>query len=367
MIQADRNKIIYDLALTKEAFEFVGDDFLKKEYNYYNLLNIALATCYFVRVPGEVLSTQERKDIMAKHDNNAFGTFMRQLYYNESMLKEIGKHLKRFASKIKYKYVPYFDATKTYSEKEFKEILLSYFATYGDKIYKIAKKYFDEQRIHMNAIMPKEGYYGYFSPIIWRESAYIFCKYSQYDTVSLTSLAQELGHAIDAELFLFPQQKKLPLFGDIYVEIPSTAYEIGLYDYLKSQNIDKLGGMILRNSRAGTLITKLTDLRDAFNSKDLEIYENGVGKDANNETYDVKTDILYGLGYYFAFHLSEIRKSSPEEYLKVLNNLMTMRKEMSLEDAIAMTGFNQCDFINGRYIKPSIEEDCMELKKRYYL
>ena len=60
-------------------------------------------------------------------------------------------------------------------------------------------------------------------------------------------------------------------------------------------------------------------------------------------------------------------KPNSDEIFKALNNLMTMRKEMSLEDAISMSGFDREDFITGKYIKLPIKEINMTLKKRYCL
>ena len=60
-----------------------------------------------------------------------------------------------------------------------------------------------------------------------------------------------------------------------------------------------------------------------------------------------------------------IRKSSNKDFLKIYNNIMTLRKEATLDDIIAYTGINKEDFITGKCIKPMIEDDYMKLKKRF--
>lgn len=369
MIQIDESRLALDLLKTNAAFSLTGRDFLQKEHNNYLLLNGSLlVNCgKMVKDEDKITSDPKKAFALKKYGKDAFDSFMYFVYQNEELLKEIAKHLNRFSSKIKYSNIPYLDVCRTYSEKEFKDVLLSYYATYGNRIYNIVKKYFDENRINMDSVQIQNGLAGYFGAIIWLNSGYIFSKLSKYDGVSISNVAHELGHAIDAEMFLFPQQKKIPLFSDMFVEIPSVAYEIGLYDYLKSQNIDYDGGMILRNNRAASLLFSLRRVRESLNGRDLMIYENGVTKDADGKTYNLKRDLVYGLGYDFGFHLSEIRKSSTQEYLRVLNNLMTSRKEMTLEDAIRMTGFSFEDFVTAKHIKKEIKEDCLTLKKKYNL
>ncbi len=369
MIKIDEEQLIDDLLATSIEFGSANKDFLQREYNNFIVLNHSLAYNSGKIIIGEkdILKKTSHKKSFEKYNLQSQREFLCKLRDNQELLKSIAKHLNRFSRKIKFENCCFLDSVKSFNENDFKEIILSYFRTYGDKYYRIVKSYFDNNRIQTDSEMFEEGLGGYFVPLIWLYSGYIFSKYSKYNTFTAASIVHELGHAIDSELFLFPQQKKIPLHDDLFLEIPSISFEVGFYDYLKSQKIDYNGGLVLANNRAATLIYEFKRIRQALLSKELYLYENGVAENEEGLNYNLRVDVIYGLGYYFGFHLSEIRKNNPKEFLELLNYLMTMRKEISLEDAIEKTGFNREDFINGRYIKPRIKEDCLELKRRYKL
>jgi len=367
MRQIDNDLAINDLLDTMAALDRGSRDFIQKEYNNFLLMNATLAynAGVYAKTDEEFTSKVEEKGHILKYSKKSVNDFIRTVAENQETLMSIGRHFNRFSNKIRFRNIPFLDACRSFSEKECEDIILSYYATYGDKYYKIVKKYFDENRVNLGSIINKDGLAGYYLYFLWLESGFVYSKYSKHNSHTASLLAHEFGHVIDAETFLFPQQKKIPIFSDIFLEIPSIAYEVGFYDYLKSQNIDLNGGMILRNNRAASMLFGFYRIKNALSHEDLLIYENGVAVDNDKNTYNLRKDLIYGLGYDFGFHLSEIRKSSTKEYLRVLNNLMTLRKEMTLDDAIKMTGFNYNDFVNGRYIKEEIKQDCLTLKKRY--
>ncbi len=367
MLKADEQRIVSDLMLTKEAFSIASSNFLQREQNYFDLLNCSLGVNFKKIIPvDDIYFTDKQKKSIIKYTDQEYWDFMNFVYQNKETLKSIGKHLDDFSNSIDFTNFPYLNVPRRYSEKDFIDLILSYYSTYGDKYYKIAKKYFDEKRIHIGCDRVQSFVMGYFAPIIWLHSGYIFSTITDYNGYTASSIIHELGHAIDAEMYLFPQQKKVNIYSNMFTEIPSTAFEVGFYDYLKSQHIDVIGGTVLRNNRAANIIFPFHRIREALVDEELLIYENGAAVSSNGKQYNLKKEITYGIGYDFAYHLSEIRKSNPQEFLKVLNNLMTMRKEMTFDDAIEMTGFNYEDFITGKYIKPTIKEDCLTLKKRYF-
>ena len=53
----------------------------------------------------------------------------------------------------------------------------------------------------------------------------------------------------------------------------------------------------------------------------------------------IRNTLLYGLGFYFALHLNQIKKDNNKEFIKVFNNLITSRKELDLKQAIETIGF----------------------------
>ena len=47
----------------------------------------------------------------------------------------------------------------------------------------------------------------------------------------MNSIVHEFGHVIDAERFIFPQQKTISILEDPLVEVPSTCFENLFTDY----------------------------------------------------------------------------------------------------------------------------------------
>lgn len=365
MIKIDEDTLIEDLVYTAQLFNLNRKDFTKKEYNCFSILNASLTCNSGKAIIGADL--KDKKDLayaVDKYMYNSYLKFIEIVDKEQYLLRDIARHFCRFAKKIKLKDICFFDEIREYSEKDFKDIIISYFAARGDRYYKIAKKYFDENRINVGSKLIDEAA-GYYAQIIWLKSGYIYNLYPTFDSVSAASVVHELGHAIDAETFLFPQQKKLPIFSDILLEVPSTTFEMGFYDYLRTQKIDTDGGLILKNSRILDLLGFFLELKCALAYDDLEIAETGKACDSDGNIYDLKTDIIYGLGYYFALHLNLINEYSTSEFQKVFNNIISTRKESTLTDSILMSGFCLDDFITGKYIKPKIKEDYLTLKKRY--
>ena len=366
MIKIDEDILISDLVSTAYSFSTANRDFIKKEYNNFLVLNQSLILNHGKIIKGHetLLDRSKYPDDFFTYGDNSYNEFIDKVDEIQYLLKDIAGHYKRFLRKIRFGQLVYYDRIKSFSEKDFIDIIISYYATYGDKYYKIAKKYFDENRINIDSNLADDAA-GYYVPIIWLCSGYVYSLYPNYDTVSAASIVHELGHAVDAEVFLFPQQKKLPIFSDILLEVPSTTFEIGFYDYLRKEHIDIDGGLILDNNRVASLYDFFADLREAINSENLDIDGDGIAINEKGYEYDFRTDLIYGLGYYLAFHLNEIKNSGNKDYLKILNSIITTRKESSLYDVINMLGIRLEDFINGTYIKPRIKENLLTLKKRY--
>jgi len=257
----------------------------------------------------------------------------------------------------------YYDCIRKYSEKDFKDLILGYFSTYGNDIYKIAKKYFDENRINFGSNIDRD-YGGFFMSIPFIGSGYIVIGSDNYDSKIAAFAIHEIGHAIDLEKYLFNQMKKVSIFEDYLIEVPSTAYELGFYDYLKKNKIDIDGSMILNNMRVCNTYYWLSVLQDIL-ARDVNILCCNNYLTEDGMIYSSRDSALYGLAYYISMHLNLINNSNKEEFLKVLNNVTTMRKEMPLEGIIELTGFSIDDFVSGKYIASKIENDFLELKRRY--
>ena len=87
--------------------------------------------------------------IIDKHQLAVFNQFVRFADKNQELLLKTFLSYKKMLDDIDYQSIPFYKCCKGYSEKDFKDIIFSYFNSYGEKYYKIVKKYFDEQRIQM--------------------------------------------------------------------------------------------------------------------------------------------------------------------------------------------------------------------------
>lgn len=230
---------------------------------------------------------------------------------------------------------------KQFKENEIKDIMLSYYSTYGNKPYKMAKRHFDEKRISINHGENEQGYYIYSNNI---QDGYIFLNDGKTDTSTLADLAHELGHAYDFNTFIIPQSKKYSNIRDPYLEVPSTFFEINFLNYLISQCLDKRGARTLKNARVYQLLTD-----DDF---DYSEYSN-----------ELRENLIYKLGYYFAFHLCEVCENK-EKFLKKFNNFLTSRCETDLVTLLNFVGINYDEFISGDIIMHTLLSNNKILSKR---
>ena len=367
MIKVDGNRLANDLLATSDALNYAkSNNLINNNYSPFIALNEVLIFNFgkIVLLNNDV---EELNKILDKEEDKSLGIFVDYINESQDLVYKLSKNYLKSVKKTGFYEVPFWDNIRGYNEKEFKDIILGYYNTFGNGAYKIAEKYFGENRIHIGTLTTLPDSAGFFSGLQWIDSGYIFSMYNKYNSVTASTIVHELGHAYDAERFLFPQKKNLPLFCDCLVEVPSTAFEMGFYDYLKENRIDIDGSNIMINGRLNMLKEYLNVLKETISHKDLAVFSDGYGVDEEENEYNVRDSVLYGLGYYTAIHLNAIRRKDVKEFLKVLNNLMTSRKELSFEKSINALGLSLEDFTNGRYVRPELKDNMLELKKRYKL
>ena len=96
-----------------------------------------------------------------------------------------------------------------------------------------------------------------------------------------------------------------------------------------------------------------------------EYFKNGYVRTSDRKIVSFRQNLVYGLGYIFGYHLSEVFKSSPKEFAKVYHDINTQRFDISLEEAIKMTGFDVDGFVDLKYISPRFTQESIELKRRF--
>lgn len=343
------------------------------------LKNIATETTF---VEDRILSESVYKRI-AELERNIVKNICR--FYNankEIMVKGFNSFESIFDDKEYISYLPPFRISSM-SEKEFNELLLSYFSIYGNRIYKIVKKYIDEERIELGSSLSK-GNSGVFVESFCLKNGYITIdKGRRFDILTLVTLCHELGHAIDSETFLFPQSKRLISSEDILTEVPSCFFEIGFLKYLIDCNYySKDAHVILADSysmaRGMMQEFQVINGLESFyvdhlghvvnqNGKYVDCEGNEIENIEEGNNFYTAASIIdamkYSLGLYLAINMNELCKENKEEYLKKLFNFTTSRKEGDFIELINMLGISKDEFESASLVKSTIDRE-MELVKK---
>ena len=370
MIGVNKDRLMAELWYTSLAINSTHSRyFFNVNYPGFSDLNDVLKDNYGISVETREL---DNKHPMYNHYTKYLNTSLLSLvnYIGDSQdtIVKTFKNCDKFFKKIKYDDIKFYDVVRFYSEKDFKDIILSFFSTFNNDYYKLAKKYFDEGRV---SVCCDCGSNGLFAFLQWLNSGYVLSGLGSYNTYTASTIAHEFGHAIDFEKFIIPQQKDMPLYSDILCEIPSITMELLFDDYLYNNKIDVDGSRITKNEIVSYLKKYSDCIKHMLPQTKLGIEEILVEEEYGDNIFDeecsLRDSLLYGLGTVFAYHLCEIKKSSSKDFMKIYNNIMTTRKECLLEDSIALTGYSLEDFISGKYVKPVIEKEYLELKKRFKL
>lgn len=368
MIKVNEDMLIDDLLYTASALSGdVNKNFIRNNYGNFLILNESLMFNFgkVVLLDG-IVNTGYYERVLQRKETQAVQKFAEFLDSNQDCLLELCKNYCNIMDEIGFNQYPFWDSLRRYNEEGFKDLILGFYSTFGNDLYNTVKRYFDEERIHIGTLKEDSEYAGFFVGLQWLDSGYIFSIYDYFDSATASSIVHELGHALDAEKFLFPQKKNLTIFSDSLIEVPSTTFEFGFNDYLRNNHIDSNGGNILENCRIDNMKLYFDTLKQVFETPDeMTVYADGFAEDTAGNQYDVRDSIIYGLGYYFAMHLNLIREASNKDFLRIYNNLITSRKEMTFEDSIKTLGFSVDDFVSGKYVKPKLEKNVLELKKRY--
>lgn len=273
---------------------------------------------------------------------------------------------------------------RKYSEKDFKDIVLSYYASCGEDAYKKVKQFFDEKRISVSVLRAYD--YSQYISSSALESGYILCGYDELSTQSMTALVHELGHMLDYMNLYVTQGKTYSVADDALLEVASVGREYDFLNYLIQNKIDPVSARILINNLVietfdGYEYSSLLDgsenivllEKDEFASKEIEedVVNSEEGYDEETYTYFIDKEqfrlrLLYALGNYFAFHLYEIKKQNPKEYEKIFHNLISTRKECkSILESVDSLGISSELFLSSKVIEEPIRTNSMELKKKF--
>ena len=399
-INIDGDKLLSDLFSMRSVFsQATSFDAISVDYATFSDLNktCAIITDYMCSESKMFCDPKRTQKMLDRRRYKAINFFINFINENQETRIDLFSNFTHILDDLDFQWIPFFDFNRRYNEKDFIDLILSYYSTYGDKYYNIVKKYFDENRVQMGLYDLQmdffekvfklcktdeqrknvvENYYpdllhdGFFGSLTNLSSAYIMSDYNSLTSLSATALVHEFGHAIDAELFLFPQKKKIDNFSDLFVEIPASTFELCFLDYLEKNKIDEDYSVVNFNNKCIEIDNKTEEIFPVLSAKNPDLTTDGriIIKGETEEEdveYNFRDDVMYGLSYYFGMCLSIIREQDPKEFLRVLNNIMTTRKEITLEEAINKSGIPYDDFISGEFVRPKVEEKYLKLTKRF--
>lgn len=245
-----------------------------------------------------------------------------------------------------------------YSVKDAKDILFSYFSQYGNRVYNIVKRYFDEERVQFGFKDKNFDAVAFYTGSVLLEKGYICITHDKFTSSTLGYLAHEFGHVIDKEFFYHPQQKKIRVYDDPFNEVPSAFFDWGMMDYLYDCKIDENGALALKEFYYNQMFFRNLYLSHMISHPELKLEGIEIGE-------DFRELCLYGMGYDIALAMNEVASSNREEYMKYFTNLICSRNEADFMTMLENGGVNSSDFINGDILDRNIECTLKQMKKRY--
>ena len=304
----------------------------------------------------KIIDEQTALEYMVNYYGFKYNTFFQKILEDFNLYEEIAENTIKVYLSTDFKDYVQKDNLRRFSEKDTKDILLSFFSEYGDKTYQIAKRVFEENRIQMG--YHGEGYYkSFIDNSNFLQKGYICIGEDNYDTNTICTIAHEIGHLIDREVFLFPQQKKILTIEDQFLELPSKFFELEFLNFLKEQNIDKNWAL----SYECRLLKAVYIWEKRLLNKIREYYNN----DESKFNYEDRDNFIYGMGTHIALAMSQLSRQNPKEYFKTFIDTICSRKECDLIDLLEIANINVDDFVSGEIYKKEINEKILERKKRF--
>ena len=245
-----------------------------------------------------------------------------------------------------------------YSVKDAKDIMLSYFSQYGNKVYSVVKRYFDENRVQLGFHDSSFDAVAFFTGSVLLEKGYICVTHDRFSTSTLGYLAHEFGHVIDKEFFYHPQQKKIRVYDDPFNEVPSAFFDWGMMDFLQKNKIDENGALALKEFYYNQIFCRNLYLSHMINHPQLKLE----GIDLSEGFREL---CLYGMGYDIALAMNEVASENREGYMKYFTNLICSRNEADFVTMLENGGINSSEYINGDILDRNINLTLKQMKKRY--
>lgn len=347
--------------LGNEIYNGLSNDRIAREYSSFiafnsiirNLLGVCLNTQIILdKYPGLV------KFVEKEHEKSLFNFYYRILSEKDLFEEMFCNHSFIYNESDMITYTCGGNL-RNYSVSDAKEIILSYFSEYGNQIYKIVKKYFDEGRVQFGFVDDQKfDAVAFFTGSVLLQKGYVCITHDKFSTSTLGYLAHEFGHVIDKELFYNPQQKKIRVYDDPFNEVPSGFFDWGMLDFLYKNKIDENGVIALKGYHYNQMFYRNLYLSHMIQKEDLKLDGIDIGE-------DFRTLCLYCLGYDIGLAMNEVASQDRKGYMKYFTNLICSRNEADFMTLLENGGINSEEFINGDILDRNIELTLKQMKKRY--
>lgn len=236
---------------------------------------------------------------------------------------------------------------KEYSEKEFQDIIFSFFNSFGEEEYKIIKSAFDLKHIGYGI---EDEYFSFGACCLnvpFTSSSYITTPYVKKDLQTMYFITHELGHYIEANKIIFPQGKVNKTNQEILGEVSSTFFELEFIEYLKKNKIEASTAKEMGDFGYYNLSSYLSDLFFHLDTLPRKIN--------NMEFDDIQGCTYYGMSYYVVLHLMDIYENDKEHFKKLFYTLLSSRETSTIEENLRNLGFNIDEFTRGELIKERVK------------
>ena len=137
MIKVNEDMLIDDLLYTASAFSGdVNKNFIKNNYGNFLILNESLMFNFgkVVLLDG-IVNTGYYERVLQRKETQAVQKFAEFLDSNQNCLLELCKNYCNTMDEIDFKGYPFWDSLRRYNEKDFKDLILGYYSTFGNDLY----------------------------------------------------------------------------------------------------------------------------------------------------------------------------------------------------------------------------------------
>lgn len=247
---------------------------------------------------------------------------------------------------------------KKFTDKEVKDIILGFYSLFGDRVYSVVKRYFDEARIQTGSGICEKNTDATFYNSLLLKSGYIVVKEKENNIKLLAGLVHELGHAVDYGTYYHPQQKKGKYYSDIYQEVSSKFFEYSFIKYLMDNRIECDESLFYRAAFIKQTFYEICMLVDTYTEGNM--FSTDIGDMIKNSNA-----FVYALGGVLGIGMNQVMGKDYLEYMKKFNDFICSRNEGNFVDLICMAGIDDIEYINGRTFETEFDEVSKLLKRKH--